>query len=119
VQTFYRELGDLIRNRRKAIGMSQDALARYVGMSRTSITNIECGRQQVSLHLLYELATFLRIEPSALLPSKVLPRSKKTLKLDEKHLSSNIAQSLEGFYERITSQDVGQNRRSHAPDKKS
>lgn len=119
MQDLYKELGDLIRDRRKALGMSQETLARNVGLSRTSITNIECGRQHVALHLLYDLASFLRTEPSALLPSNASVRSKKTLKLDEKHLSSDIAQSLEGFYDRITSEEIRPNRRSHAPDKKS
>lgn len=119
MEDFYKELGGLIRDRRKAVGLSQETLARHVGLSRTSITNIECGRQQVALHLLCDLASFLQTDPAALLPSRSTARSKKILKLDKKHLSSNIAQSLEGFYDRITSQEIAPGRRSHAPDKKS
>ena len=44
MRNFYRELGRLIRDRRKAISLSQAGLAANVGLSRTSITNIELGR---------------------------------------------------------------------------
>jgi transcriptional regulator with XRE-family HTH domain len=37
-------------------------------LSRTSITNIERGRQPVQLHTLYKIAALLDAEPTALLP---------------------------------------------------
>ncbi len=48
--------------------MSQEAFAKAVGLSRTSITNIERGRQPISLHTLYFMADILGIEPADLLP---------------------------------------------------
>jgi transcriptional regulator with XRE-family HTH domain len=48
--------------------MSQEAFARAVGFSRTSITNIERGRQPISLHTLYFMADILGVEPADLLP---------------------------------------------------
>jgi transcriptional regulator with XRE-family HTH domain len=57
--------------------MSQDAFAKAVGLSRTSITNIERGRQPVSLHTLYSMADILGVEPADLLP----PPSKTSVAL--------------------------------------
>jgi transcriptional regulator with XRE-family HTH domain len=37
-------------------------------LSRTSITNIERGRQPVQLHTLYKIAALFDVEPTALLP---------------------------------------------------
>lgn len=39
-----------------------------LGLSRTSITNIERGRQPIQLHTLYKIADVLGVEPTALLP---------------------------------------------------
>ena len=50
--------------------MTQDRLGRLVGLSRTSITNIEKGRQHVSLHQILRIADALEVEPEFLLPSQ-------------------------------------------------
>ena len=49
--------------------MTQERLGRLVGLSRTSITNIEKGRQHISLHQLFAIAEALRVRPDMLLPS--------------------------------------------------
>jgi len=43
-------------------------LANQIGLSRTSITNIESGRQAVLLHQVYDLAKALDITVQDLLP---------------------------------------------------
>lgn len=50
--------------------MSQDDLAASVALSRTSITNLESGRQQVPLHTLYEIAEALGSSLKELLPDQ-------------------------------------------------
>jgi transcriptional regulator with XRE-family HTH domain len=85
VEQLYREFGRALRARRKQAGLSQDDVAQRVGMSRTSITNIEQGRQHVSLHVLYELAGAVGATPGDLLPaSQVLVKGNSELekKLD-------------------------------------
>jgi transcriptional regulator with XRE-family HTH domain len=57
------------RHREQRSGMTQEKLAQIVGLSRTSITNIEKGRQHIALHQLYAIAEALRVRPDALLPS--------------------------------------------------
>ncbi len=64
----YAALGGLIRARRERAGLTQGQLARRVGMTRTSITNIESGRQKVQLHTLYDIADALDVSPQAFLP---------------------------------------------------
>jgi transcriptional regulator with XRE-family HTH domain len=72
---FYLEFGKLLRRYRNRLKLTQDDLAERVGLSRTSITNIEQGRQKVLLHQVFVLAESLGVTPDALLPSaSVRPR---------------------------------------------
>jgi transcriptional regulator with XRE-family HTH domain len=66
---FYEELGRRINDTRKQRGLTQEELAERVGLTRTSITNIEKGRQKVLSHLLVELSGALNIPLSDLLPN--------------------------------------------------
>jgi transcriptional regulator with XRE-family HTH domain len=52
---FYRQLGANIRERREQRKLSQEAVARMVGLTRTSLTNIESGRQHPPLHTFCEI----------------------------------------------------------------
>lgn len=73
-EELYVFVGHLIRKAREEHGLTQAQLATNVSLTRTSITNIEHGRQKLLLHTLYEIADALAIEPQALLPppSKLL-----------------------------------------------
>jgi len=66
----YRELGLRIRQARErnGEGMSQDALAKRLGISRASIVNIEAGRQRAPIHLLWKIAELLGTELTLLIP---------------------------------------------------
>jgi transcriptional regulator with XRE-family HTH domain len=77
VDPLYEEFGRLVRATREASRISQAELGRRVGLSRTSITNIECGRQHVSLRQFVDIAAALGRHPSALLPEarQQLPRA--------------------------------------------
>jgi transcriptional regulator with XRE-family HTH domain len=73
VEDFYPEFGRRIRLARRRAHLSQDTLGRLTGLNRTSITNIEAGRQRIPLHLLIRFATALEIEPMELLPGDPPP----------------------------------------------
>jgi transcriptional regulator with XRE-family HTH domain len=60
--------GTRLRQRRIRAGISQDELAVAAGLSRTSIVNIEQGRQGASLSTLYRLADALACRSADLLP---------------------------------------------------
>jgi transcriptional regulator with XRE-family HTH domain len=64
----YREFGRVLREKRKSAGFTQDDVAGRIGLSRTSVTNIERGRQHVTLHVLYALADAIGAKPAELLP---------------------------------------------------
>jgi len=65
----YRLFGSRVRALREEKHVTQEELAKRVDLSRTSITNIEKGRQRVLLHQMVEIAQALDAEPTALMPS--------------------------------------------------
>ena len=73
---FYQELGVNIRKHRKRLKLSQDALARSIGLTRTSLTNIESGRQHPPLHTFCDIVEQLKVDASALLPGKAVSKER-------------------------------------------
>lgn len=67
---FYIGIGENIKNYRFKLGYSQDDLAKFLDLTRTSIVNIEKGRQRPPIHTLVELSSFLKVSVDDLLPSK-------------------------------------------------
>ncbi len=65
---FYREVGRRIRRAREARGLTQAQLASGTSLTRTSITNIEKGRQKLLVHTLSDIAFALTVKPSSLVP---------------------------------------------------
>lgn len=80
-EAFYAELGRRIKRARQQKALTQQALADAIGLTRTSITNIECGRQPVMAHHLVRIASSLGVELISLLPSPVPPPPEITAKL--------------------------------------
>lgn len=68
-RTFYLTFGAMLAEARRKGGISQEALAEDLSLSRTSITNIEKGRQPLQLHSLYLIAESLNVGVKDLLPS--------------------------------------------------
>lgn len=64
----YQKLGAELKRLRKSVPLSQEKLAKDIGVERTSITNIECGRQKAPLHLLYQLCQALGVDLVDVLP---------------------------------------------------
>ena len=96
-------LGVLVQDARKAKGWRQQQLADAVNLKRTSISNIEAGRQGMTIEQFCAIATALDCEPPKLL-AKALYSSKpndesKTLKsvvnkVDEKNIRAHILKTL-------------------------
>lgn len=81
---FYRALGERLKRARIKKRIKQGELARAVGLSRTSITNIEGGRQPVEVRVLVQIATTLGTSITQLIPrpdhpATELPRSARRL----------------------------------------
>ncbi len=64
---FNEALGRLIRNNRTG-KMTQAELGERIGLSRTAVTNIECGRQRLLVDQLVDIAEVLGVPPAELLP---------------------------------------------------
>ena len=63
-------VGKQIRRRRRHQGKTQEGLAQLIALSRTSVTNIERGRQRLPLHQLLHVADALDCELCDLLPNR-------------------------------------------------
>lgn len=64
----YGAMGHLIRARRKDTDLTQEELAERIGLTRTSINNIEQGKQRIQIHTLYAIAQALSVSPLTFLP---------------------------------------------------
>lgn len=69
IDQVYRSVGELVRKHRKRERLTQQQLADAVSLSRTSITNLEKGRQHIPLHVLFSIAHTLHLRPEALIPA--------------------------------------------------
>lgn len=60
-RSLYKRIGANIRRLRLARGFTQEELAEELGMTRTSLVNLEAGRQRILLHRALELAQVFKI----------------------------------------------------------
>src|SRR4051794_28719267 len=94
----YGRIGSRLRQQRDDLGATQGQLAEEVGVRRTSITNIEAGRQKVPLHLLYKLCAALEIEVVDVLPTNndITQPSTVLVELngDVRHVTPKTAEAL-------------------------
>lgn len=78
----YLAVGRRVRRGREAAGLRQDELAERVGLTRTSITNIEKGKQRIQIHTLYAIARALSLSPRAFLPVILSTAGDETVEKD-------------------------------------
>ena len=67
-KTLYAAAGQAIALLRKKRKWSQQKLALAASLSRASIANIERGHHRIQLHVLYDIASALDVDPHDLLP---------------------------------------------------
>lgn len=88
VDPIYKEIGKRIFEAREAKGFTQEQLAIKISLKRTSITNIEKGRQQLLVHMLIKIAKELDVEIESLIPKSEEERVQiKSNKYSRKSLS--------------------------------
>ena len=68
IKIFYKDFGQRLRKARKAANLTQMDLAKWVGLSRSSITNIEKGRQHIHLHTFMVISEAVNVHPAFFLP---------------------------------------------------
>lgn len=64
------EIGQRIRRVRERRRLSQGQLAKRLGLSRTSVVNLEQGRQRVPLDRIYDAARYMGVPVTRLLPKE-------------------------------------------------
>jgi transcriptional regulator with XRE-family HTH domain len=69
IDVFYRHVGAQVRSARIAAGVSQAAVAARVGLTRSSVANLEAGRQHISLYHFSLITRALNAEFGDLLPT--------------------------------------------------
>ena len=79
ISTLYQLIGKNINRARVGSELTQEELANLANISRTSITNIEKGRQKLPIHTLYSIALSLEVEISSLLPKLNFANSKENI----------------------------------------
>ncbi|MEX0812393.1 MAG: helix-turn-helix transcriptional regulator [Chitinophagales bacterium] len=57
-----KELGKIIRDRRKVLKLTIGELSEYTGFSRTTISDLEHGKTNPSLEVINEILKFLNME---------------------------------------------------------
>lgn len=95
----YTLVGKSIRSARTQKGISQDKLAKAVRLTRTSITNIEKGRQRILLDTLWQISSILEVTVMDL-----LPKPQETRIPLEDRLPNNVSQE-----ERVWIKEVVEN----------
>jgi transcriptional regulator with XRE-family HTH domain len=70
---FDREVGLRLQRARRERGITQEELARRIGLPRASYANIESGRQRVPLDVIWRAAIVLERPMAALAPEPLVP----------------------------------------------
>ena len=89
-ELLYQQLGEAIKTIRASTGISQEELASSINVKRTSIANIESGRQNATLSLLYKITYILKINLVDFLPD-----TKDLFKVDEDYITINTDNATE------------------------
>jgi transcriptional regulator with XRE-family HTH domain len=85
-EALYRVFGRRLRDLRKKRHVPQQELATLSGLNRSSIANIESGKQRVLLHQVLQFAEALRVTVGELVPSTLeMAQTLKTETGNERH----------------------------------
>lgn len=110
-----RWLGERLRQAREYLGLSQDEVARHLGMPRTALTNIENGQRRVDALELKHLADLYRHpvshftgeeEEAAALPADVAHLARQAAKMSVKD-----REELERFAEYLRARSATEGRK--------
>jgi len=95
---FYKSLGARIRELRGS-KLSQEQLARTVNLTRTSIVNIESGRQKLLVHNLFGIAEALSVRPADL----IAPLEKTGDKIPSIKIQGTASAGVNDWFQRSVS----------------
>lgn len=73
IEPIYQRMGAAVRELRLEAGWTQEDLACQIGLTRTSITNIEVGRQRLMMHQVVELADVFAVTVGRIVGAAIEP----------------------------------------------
>ena len=91
---FYIELGNRLRVKREKSELTQVEVAEAAGISRTSLTNIEGGRQRILVDQLAIICSKLNTTMDDVVPTGAMKQKKPHDKLTEIPVVANFLQSV-------------------------
>lgn len=92
---FYVDFGRRVRAAREHGGLTQQALADALALTRSSVANIEAGRQRALLHMTAAISGATGVSPADLLPGDPAPTSPPSLHRHLNRLSETNRQAVE------------------------
>lgn len=90
IDTFYKELGKLIKTERIKRGINQEILGNQLELTRASVINLEKGRHKPSIYQLIIIAEILNIEYTSLIPS-LAKGNKKFKKVGQNSIENAVS----------------------------
>lgn len=117
VDAFYAIVGRNIRNVRIGHEVSQTRLAHLIGFNRSSVANLEAGRQRIALHLFFLIAEALDVRPDQILPDMKLLEEVSPVTIDslDEHLIGTTSTTQD--FVRGTMARMGKNLNQEEPEK--
>ena len=103
--SLYTYIGAQLRQRRRELSLSQTELGEAVGLLRTSITNIEAGRQRVPLHVLYQLCSVLQVEIVSILPPKAAVEEKQAVPVTVDGVTTSVSPKTAVFLRQVLEEE--------------
>lgn len=80
----YQQIGEKVKAKRQLLQLTQEDLAIAIDCKRTSIANLEAGRQCMPLDRLYSLCEFLELQILDLIPPSEIPDKNCEITIDGK-----------------------------------
>lgn len=102
LDAIYKGVGQRVRKAREAKRLTQARLAEMVSLSRTSITNIELGRQKLLVHTLWDIAEALGVDVRQILPTKL---ATKPVSIDDK-IPEDLSQDERRWIKRVVGEGM-------------
>lgn len=97
----YQILGNKIKVRREDLKMNQIELGEKAGIGRTSISNIEKGRQKPPLSVIYKICHELELDVRSILPTH--------LEIEQEIIQAENNNSFKKFYDMYNLDEKTQN----------
>lgn len=99
---FYVDFGRRVRAAREQSSLTQQALADALGLTRSSVANIEAGRQRALLHMTAAVAAATGVPAADLLPGQRSLTAPPSLRRDLDRLSDTNRQAVEMLLRRTS-----------------